>query len=57
MKSKMDMLDEWIKNLIFPGDIKDFIKVIKKFSVVETTHKEFIFYTDENKYKIFVHDV
>jgi hypothetical protein len=46
------MVDEWFKKLIFPGDVKDFIKSTKDFNSEGTHHKEYVFYTDEYKYRI-----
>lgn len=56
MKSKMDMLNEWIKKLVYPGKVEDFVKVTKEFTLEDSFTKEFIFYTDEYKYKVYAVD-
>ena len=52
MDSKIDMVDKWIQELIFPGQVDDFVKSTKDFKSEQGHHKEYIFYTDEYKYKI-----
>ena len=53
MGSKMDMLNEWITELVYPGKVEDFIKVIKEFEFKDTLNKEIVFYTDGYKYRIY----
>lgn len=56
MGSKIDMLNEWITNLVYPGKVEAFIKVTKEFTLDETTTKDFTFYTDEYKYRVYAVD-
>lgn len=56
MESKILMVDNWFNKLVFPGMVKDFVKVIKDFKTKTTIHKEYVFYTNEYKYKIFAID-
>ena len=53
MGSKMDIFNEWITELVYPGKVEDFIKVIKEFKYEQDLNKEFIFYTYEYKYRIY----
>jgi hypothetical protein len=58
-QTKMEMLDEWIHNLIYPGEVDDFIHVIKSFTDTSNETqiiKEFCFYTSEYKYRFFAND-
>ena len=52
-KSKMDMLNDWVDQLIFPGKPSDFIQ---ELGVSEPSNKEierkFYFYTDDYRYMI-----
>lgn len=50
--SRMEMLDQWLKELIFPGDVKDFIQEIDGEGSPEEVKRRFCFYTDEHKYFI-----
>jgi hypothetical protein len=56
MDSKIDIVDKWIEKLVFPGEVKDFVKTTKNFKSEGVFHKEYIFYTDEYKYKILAID-
>ena len=56
MGSKMDMLNEWITNLVYPGKVEDFIKVTKQFVHEENSTKEVTFYTDEYRYRLYAVD-
>ena len=56
MASKMDMLDEWIMKVVYPGKMFDFVKVIKNFELEGNFNKEFIFYTSDYKYKVYAVD-
>ncbi len=50
--SKMQMLDQWLKELIFPGDVKDFIQEEGGEGSPEEVIRRFNIYTDEHKYFI-----
>ncbi len=50
--SKMQMLDQWLKELIFPGDPKDFFQEIEGEGSTQEVKKRFCFYTDEHQYFI-----
>lgn len=56
MASKISMVDKWIEKLVFPGKVKNFIKSTKNFESQGVYHKEYIFYTDEYKYKVLAID-
>jgi len=56
MASKIDMLNDWITKLVYPGKVEDFVKVTKDFNLKGSFTKEFIFYTDEYKYKVYAVD-
>jgi hypothetical protein len=56
MTSKMKLLDEWIEKLVYPGEAKDFIKEMKGYGSPEETMREFCFYTDSYRYRIFAID-
>ena len=57
---KMQLLDKWLEELIFPGNVEDFVQVFKRYgdSTPEFTEhvKEICFYTDQFKYKIYAND-
>lgn len=59
-EDKMEQLNKWIKDLIYPGEVTDFVHTIKRYgdSTPECTEhvKEFCFYTDQFKYKIYAND-
>ncbi len=50
--TRMEMLDQWIKELVFPGDVKDFIQEISGKGSPEEVRRRFFFYTDEHQYYI-----
>lgn len=55
--TKIEILDQWVKDLIFPsGNIDDFVHVTKSLKSEDQEIKEFCIYTNENKYKIFAMD-
>lgn len=50
---KMELLDGWLEELIFPGKPEDFIHHTKGYNSPEgESYREFSFYTDEYKYRI-----
>lgn len=53
MKTKMDMLNDWLNKLIFPGEISNFIQEV---GVEEPPYHEikrkFYLYTEDHKYMI-----
>jgi hypothetical protein len=53
MKTKMDRLDGWLKTLIFPGKISNFIQEVGvEESPYHEIKRKFHFYTNEYKYTI-----
>jgi hypothetical protein len=54
--SKIDELDDWIAELIYPGDKEKFIQIIRHIEDEEQEIKEIAFYTKSNKYRIFAND-
>lgn len=50
--TKMKLLDQWLKELIYPGDPKDFFKEISGQGSTKEVIRKFCFYTDEHKYNI-----
>jgi len=50
--TRMEMLDQWIKELVFPGKVKDFIQEDSGEGSPEEVKRRFYFYTDEHKYFI-----
>ena len=59
-RTKMQMLDKWVSELIFPGKVSDFVQVIKSFTDTSQGFKQiikdFCFYTNEFKYRIYAND-
>jgi hypothetical protein len=54
--TKIQMLDNWISDLVFPGKVSHFVQVIKSFKDKEQEVKEFCIYTNEYKYRIYAVD-
>jgi len=50
--TKMQMLDQWLKELIFPGEAKDFFQESSGHGKPGEVQRTFYFYTDEHKYFI-----
>ena len=50
--TKMQMLDQWLKELIFPGDPKEFFQEVSGQGSETETRRIFCFYTDEHVYQI-----
>ena len=50
--TKMQMLDQWLKELIYPGDVKDFIQEISGSGDEDEVKRSLSFYTDEHQYFI-----
>ncbi|MCK5602495.1 hypothetical protein KAR91_11510 [Candidatus Pacearchaeota archaeon] len=48
----MEQLDQWLKKLIFPGKVEDFIEEVSADTFGEEIHRELFLYTDENRYYI-----
>ena len=48
----MEMLDQWLKELAFPGKVEDFIQELGTKSTTSEIHRELFLYTDENCYYI-----
>ena len=53
---KMNLLEKWIDDLIFPGKTEDFIQVLKYYSNEDEEFKEFNFFTGEHRYRILAID-
>jgi len=50
---KMELLDEWLEELVYPGKSEDFIHHTKGYGSPDgETYREFSFYTDEYRYRI-----
>jgi len=50
--TKMQMLDQWFKELVYPGKVTDFIKEIQGQVNTEEMYRSFCFYTEEHQYFI-----
>jgi len=50
--TKMQMLEQWLKELIFPGDVKNFIEEESGEGNGEEVTRRFSFYTMEHQYFI-----
>ncbi len=50
--TKMQMLDQWLKELIFPGKPKNFFQEYSGHGQPGEVERKFYFYTDEHKYQI-----
>lgn len=55
-EDKMKLLDDWIRELIYPGDVDDFVQTFKRYETADECVKEICFYTEQYKYKIFAND-
>ena len=51
MKTKMDMLNDWLDKLIFPGETSDFIQEVGEPIYNEIKRKIYL-YTEDHKYMI-----
>ena len=50
--TKMQMLDQWLKELIYPGKVKDFIQEINGSGNGEEEQRTLCFYTENHVYFI-----
>lgn len=50
--SLMEMLDQWIAELVFPGKTKNFIQEIEGSGDTKEVKRELCFYTEEHQYFI-----
>lgn len=50
--TKMEMLDQWLKELIFPGDVKNFIQEDSGEGSDKEVKRRLSFYTEEHQYFI-----
>ena len=48
----MEELDQWLKELVFPGLVEDFVEEIAINTLETETHRELFLYTDEYRYYI-----
>jgi len=53
--TKMELLDQWLRELIFPGDVTNFIQEISGKGDTEKIERNLSFYTEENQY--FIHAI
>ena len=51
-RTKMEMLDSWIRDLAFPGKPENFIQEVSGQGKPGEVHRIFCFYTNEHKYTI-----
>jgi hypothetical protein len=51
--TEMEQLDQWLKELVFPGKVEDFIQEMGGSGDKKEQLREICFYTDENYY--FIH--
>jgi hypothetical protein len=51
-RTKMEMLDQWLRDLTFPGEPKDFIQEISGHGESVEVHRKICFYTDNYCYFI-----
>lgn len=50
--TKMQMLDKWVRDLVFPGKVSDFIQELDGSGDDMETRRRFCFYTNEHQYFI-----
>ena len=50
--TEMELLDQWLEKLVFPGKTKDFIQELKGFGDVQEIERRVCFYTNEHEYYI-----
>ena len=50
--TRWDLLDQWFKDLVYPGKVTDFIQHIELANSPDYIRKKFCFYTEENVYYI-----
>jgi len=50
--TKMQMLDQWLKELIYPGKVTDFIKEIEGHGGDGEVYRSLCIYTEDNQYFI-----
>ncbi len=50
--SPMEQLDQWLKELVFPGKVKDFIEEISNKLTRDEHEREMFLYTEEHCYLI-----
>lgn len=59
-RTKMEKLDVWIHELVYPGKVNDFIHVTKQFEHeiegINNIIRDFCFYTSEFKYRFYAND-
>jgi hypothetical protein len=53
---KMELLNNWINELVFPGKAEKFVQILKIYKTEEETVKELCIYTNEHKYRIYAVD-
>jgi hypothetical protein len=54
--SKMELLDKWLEELIFPGKVDDFVQTVRIFKDKSQHLKEMNIYTNQFKYHIIASD-
>jgi len=50
--TKMDLLNQWLRDLVYPGKITDFIQDLEGEGSPDYTRRKFCFYTEEHVYYI-----
>jgi len=51
----MEHLDQWLKELVFPGEVKDFIEEVHSHGNETKVEREVCFYTENHSY--FIHAI
>lgn len=54
--TKIQTFDKWVDTLVYPGEVKDFVQVIKSFKDQDQEVKEICFYTKDHRYRIYAVD-
>ncbi len=50
--TKMEMLDQWLKELIFPGEVQNFVQEVGGADNPSEISRDICFYTEEHQYCI-----
>lgn len=54
--SKMEVFDNWLKEIVFPGDVYDFVQQIRDLKTEDQHLREVCLYTNQFKYHISASD-
>lgn len=52
MSKKFELLDVWLEELIYPGNVEDFVQLVRHVSDESQELKELAIYTNQHKYHI-----